>query len=82
MASLEGIYRRKKEKNLGNFYFLRKIWLSWVLTKADFRTFFSTFYGQRSVAEPGPTSSPWSIGGVIVVVVIVTEEIKVNSVGV
>ena len=52
------------------------------MTKADFRTFFSTFYGQRSVAEPGPTSSPWSIGGVIVVVVIVTEEIKVNSVGV
>ena len=34
------------------FIFLRK--------KADFRRGF--LHGQRSVAEPGPTPSPWSIG--------------------
>ena len=31
------------------------------ITKADFCCDFSAFYGQRSVAEPGPTPSPWSI---------------------
>ena len=35
----------------GNYYFLRK--------KADFRGGF--LHGQCSVAEPGPTPSPWSI---------------------
>ena len=49
-----GITRRYMQKiflfsNLS--FFLRK--------KTDFRTFF--LYGQRSVTEPGPTPSPWSI---------------------
>ena len=29
------------------------------MKKADFRALF--LHGQRSVAEPGPTPSPWSI---------------------
>ena len=32
-----------------------------LLQKNDFRVFFSAFYCQRWVAEPGPTPSPWSI---------------------
>ena len=30
------------------------------ISEADFRLFIA-FYGQRSVGEPGPTPSPWSI---------------------
>ena len=39
------------KKNLGNNFFKQK--------KTDFRAFF--LYGQHSVAEPGPTPTPWSI---------------------
>ena len=47
-----GITRRyMQKKNLGNFYFFTK--------KAGFCTCFRN--GQRSVTEPGPTPSPWSI---------------------
>ena len=41
----------KKNTFIGNFYFFTKT--------AVFRTFY--LHGQRSVAEPGPTPSPWSI---------------------
>ena len=42
---------QKKNIFFGNFYFFTK--------KADFRTRFQN--GQRSVTEPGPIPSPWSI---------------------
>ena len=44
-------YMQKKIFLLGNFYFFTK--------KADFGACFRN--GQRSVTEPGPTPSPWSI---------------------
>ena len=40
--------------------FWTRYFFSWdTYVKADFRMFF--LHGQRSVAEPGPTPSPWSI---------------------
>ena len=47
-----GITRRyMQKKNRSNFYFFTE--------KTDFRAFF--LHGQHSVAELGPTPSPWSI---------------------
>ena len=40
-------------------YFFQVIFI-FLRNKNFFRAFF--LYGQRSVAEPGPTPSPWSIG--------------------
>ena len=42
---------QKKKKNWGNFFSPEK--------KGNLRAIFRD--GQRSVAEPGPTPSPWSI---------------------
>ena len=39
-------------------YFFKVIFI-FLQKKGDFRAFF--LLGQRSVAEPGPTPSPWSI---------------------
>ena len=43
-----------------NIFFLKiEVIFIFLPKKADFRAFFR--HGQRSVAEPGPTPSPWSI---------------------
>ena len=46
-------YMQQKNFKKSNCYFFTK--------KTDFRAFFSTFYGQRSVTAAWATRSPWSI---------------------